>query len=80
MTVTRGALAPEPTRERPGAWWWGPLAGVKRASAFANRQVTEGRWHNALSGNTTKEREMSDIETEKEGKRGREGEGEGENE
>jgi len=42
--------------------------------------VTEGRWHNALSGNTTKEREMSDIETEKEGKRGREGEGEGENE
>jgi len=22
-------------RERPGAWWWGPHAGVKRARAFA---------------------------------------------
>ena len=24
-------------RERPGAWWWGPQAGVKRASAFAGK-------------------------------------------
>ena len=22
-------------RERPGAWWWDPHAGVKRARAFA---------------------------------------------
>ena len=31
VTVTQSRAA----RERPGAWWWGPQAGVKRASAFA---------------------------------------------
>jgi len=31
VTVTRDSNA----RERSGAWWWGPQAGVQRASAFA---------------------------------------------
>jgi hypothetical protein len=30
-------------REHPGAWWWGPHAGVKRARAFAGSQTDRRR-------------------------------------